>query len=94
MVVLNFWYFTQVYNTIEGKGWAIRTLEALEAGCLVFEYAGEVVSNSELLRRGDRSKFSLALDADWEFEVADGDDSLLSNDSTEFCNIGKWLNHW
>ena len=52
----------------ESKGWDIRTAESLHCGSFVFEYAGEVVTNAELLRRGDRTKYSVALDADWESE--------------------------
>ena len=47
----------------DAKGWGIRTLETLQRGCFVFEAGGEVVTNAELLRRGRREKYALALDA-------------------------------
>jgi hypothetical protein len=52
-----------------------------------------VVTNAELLRRRNRSKYSIALDADWKSEVTQGDESLLSIDSTVFTNVARWLNH-
>ena len=83
----------QVFFVSNGKGWGIRTLETLRRGSFVFEYTREVVTNAELLKRGDRTKYSIALDADWESEAEKDDDSLLCIDATEVTNVTRWLNH-
>lgn len=46
-----------------------------------------------MLKRGDRSKYSLALDADWESEAKKDDHDLLCIDSTDITNVARWLNH-
>lgn len=68
-------------------------MDTLLRGTFLFEYAGEVVTNAELLRRGDRSKYALALDADWESEAQEDDDSLLCIDAMVVTNVARWLNH-
>lgn len=83
----------QVFYVNESKGWGIRTTESLRRGSFLFEYAGEVITNAELLRRGDRTKYSVALDADWESESQKDDDSLLCIDATDITNVTRWLNH-
>lgn len=83
----------QVFHVSEYKGWGIRTLEVVPRGTFVFEYAGEVVTNAELLKRGDRSKYTVHLDADWESEAQKDDNSLLCIDATIITNVGRWLNH-
>ena len=75
------------------KGWGICTLQYLKPECFFFEYAGEVLTNAELLRRGDQTKFSLSLTSDWQSELVEDDDSLLCIDSTFVTNVARWLNH-
>ena len=77
----------------DAKGWGIRTLETLQRGCFVFEAGGEVVTNAELLRRGRREKYALALDAHWQSELSEGDDVLISMDASRFSNVSRWLNY-
>jgi hypothetical protein len=38
----------QVFITPEGKGWGIKVLEDLPLGALVFEYIGEILTNTEM----------------------------------------------
>ena len=83
----------QVFEVDDKKGWGIRTLEQLSRGCFVFEYVGEVVTNAELLTRGVGDKYSLALDAHWQSEVNEGDESLLSINASMYSNVARWLNH-
>ena len=59
----------------------------------MFEYAREVVTNAELLRCSDATKFSLFLIADWQPEAHEDDDSHLCIDSLFVTNVGRWLNH-
>lgn len=83
----------QLFFVNRNKGWGIRTREALRRGTFLFEFAGEVVTNAELLRRGDRTKYAVALDADWESEAQNDDESLLCIDATDVTNVARWLNH-
>jgi len=83
----------QVFYVDDRKGWGIRTLERLVQGSFVFEYGGEVVTNAELLRRWHGQKYSVALDAYWQSEVALGDDELLSINASAYTNVARWLNH-
>ncbi|OMO65737.1 hypothetical protein CCACVL1_21416 [Corchorus capsularis] len=61
----------QVFITVEGKGWGLRTVKALRKGEFVCEYVGEIVTNQELhLRNESRSDneehtYPILLDADW-----------------------------
>lgn len=83
----------QVFFVNKHKGWGIRMLQYLLPGRFLFEYAGEVVTNAELLRRGDRAKFSLSLTADWQSEADEDDNSLVCIDSTVVTNVARWLNY-
>jgi hypothetical protein len=44
-------FILQVFLTQEGKGWGVITLEDLSKGSFVCEYAGEILTNSELYDR-------------------------------------------
>lgn len=37
--------------------------------------------------------YTLALDADWKYELTVNDDAALCIDSTYFGNVSKFLNH-
>ena len=88
----------QVFQTSEGKGWGVRTLEALEKGTFVCEYVGEVVTNQELDERneefsGDRHTYPVLLDADWASERFLKDEEALCLDATKFGNVARFINH-
>lgn len=88
----------QVFQTSEGKGWGVRTLEALEKGTFVCEYVGEVVTNQELYERneefsGDRHTYPVLLDADWASERHLKDEEALCLDATKFGNVARFINH-
>lgn len=68
-------------------------MERLTRGCFVFEYGGEILTNKELLKRESGHKYSVALDAHWQSELALGDDKLLSLDASTYTNVARWLNH-
>jgi len=73
----------------------------LAQGVFLFELAGEVVTNSEMLERNHlRQKFvdfnnsyAIQLDADWRMEVELGDDGALCIDATNYGNVSRFLNH-
>ncbi|GJP54952.1 hypothetical protein CLOM_g13957 [Closterium sp. NIES-68] len=88
----------QVFMT-EGKGWGVRTLERLPRGAFVFEYAGEVVTNTEMDERNQqqalkqRGTFPVNLDADWAAERGLNDDEALCLDATRHGNVARFVNH-
>lgn len=91
----------EVFMTPEGKGWGIRTLEELPVGAFVFEYVGEILTNSEMWERNsDVQKngeglhtYPIVLDADWGSEANLKDEEALGLDATYFGNVARFLNH-
>ncbi|KAH1192043.1 Histone-lysine N-methyltransferase SUVR4 [Glycine max] len=85
----------QVFLTREGKGWGIRTLEDLPKGCFVCEYAGEILTNTELYERimqksgNDRHTYPVTLDADWGSEGVLKDEEALCLDATYNGNVAR-----
>ena len=65
----------------------------------MFEFAGEIVTNAELMKRrasgklGKLEAFTLALDADWKSEQVVDDKVALCIDGTNFSNVSRFLNH-
>ncbi|KAF8654043.1 hypothetical protein HU200_062189 [Digitaria exilis] len=89
----------QVFFTSEGKGWGLRTLEDLPKGAFVCEYAGEVLTNTELYARAienarnGKHMHQVLLDADWGSEGELRDEEALGLDGTFYGNVGRFINH-
>ncbi|KAL6662046.1 hypothetical protein ACP70R_001430 [Stipagrostis hirtigluma subsp. patula] len=89
----------QVFFTHEGKGWGLRTLEELPKGTFVCEYAGEVLTSTELYERtvesarNGKHMHQVLLDAAWGSQGILRDEEALSLDSTFYGNIGRFINH-
>ncbi|CAJ1976272.1 unnamed protein product [Sphenostylis stenocarpa] len=87
----------QVFLTREGKGWGVRTLEDLPKGCFICEYAGEILTNTELFERivqnggNDRHTYPVTLDADWGSEGVLKDEEALCLDATYNGNVARCL---
>ena len=81
------------------KGWGVRATCPIRKGSFVFEFAGEIVTNAELMKRrasgklGKLEAFTLALDADWKSEQVVDDKVALCIDGTNFSNVSRFLNH-
>lgn len=92
-------FYIQVFTTNEGKGWGLRTLEALPKGAFVCEYAGEILTNMELYERNrkrngnDRHTYPVLLDADWGSERVLKDEEALCLDATFYGNVSRFINH-
>lgn len=92
-------FILQVFLTEEGKGWGVRTLEDLPKGCFVCEYAGEILTNTELYERtvqnrgNDRHTYPVTLDADWGSEGVLKDEEALCLDATYNGNVARFINH-
>jgi hypothetical protein len=91
----------QVFITPEGKGWGIKVLADLLLGAFVFEYIGEILTNSDMeVRNKDllsagkgKQIYSVLLDADWGSEMWLNDEEALCLDATHFGNVARFLNH-
>ena len=76
-------------------------MEHIEAGKFLFELAGEIVSNNELMERnhlvhkllGFHQTYTLQLDACWRSEVMANDRNSLCIDATHYGNVARFLNH-
>lgn len=88
-----------MFFTCEGKGWGLRTLEDLPKGAFVCEYAGEVLTNTELYERAienarnGKHMHQVLLDADWGSKAELRDEEALGLDGTFYGNVGRFINH-
>lgn len=91
------YYMFQVFLTLEGKGWGLRTLEDLPRGAFVCEYVGEIVTNTELYERnmrvGKKHTCPVLLDADWGSGGVLKDEEALCLDATVYGNVARFINH-
>ncbi|CAF1703311.1 unnamed protein product [Brassica oleracea var. botrytis] len=88
----------QVYFTSEGKGWGVRPLQDLPKGTFVYEYIGEILTNTELYERNlrlssERHTYPVTLDADWGSEKDLKDEEALCLDATICGNVARFVNH-
>ncbi|CAG7882025.1 unnamed protein product [Brassica rapa] len=88
----------QVYFTSEGKGWGVRPLQDLAKGTFVYEYIGEILTNTELYERNlrlssERHTYPVTLDADWGSEKDLKDEEALCLDATICGNVARFVNH-
>ncbi|XP_042048473.1 probable inactive histone-lysine N-methyltransferase SUVR2 isoform X1 [Salvia splendens] len=89
----------QVFMTLEGKGWGLRTLEDLPEGAFVCEFIGEVLTNTEFFGRilrsakQDKYPYPVVLDADWGAEESPKDEEALCLDASNYGNVARFINH-
>ncbi|KAG2301896.1 hypothetical protein Bca52824_030547 [Brassica carinata] len=84
----------QVFFTPNGTGWGLRALEKLPKGAFVCEFAGEILTISELIQRSsEKLTFPVILDAHWGSEEASGLDKALCLDGMHYGNISRFINH-
>lgn len=84
----------QVFFTPNGKGWGLRTLEKLPKGAFVGEFAGEILTITELCQRSkEKVTCPVILDAHWGSEELLGDNKPLCLDGTQYGNISRFINH-
>lgn len=83
------------------KGWGVRTLEDLSEGAFVFEFIGEVLTNTEmeirvscsLLRCKSPAILNMLLDADLDLDEKLDDSEALCLDATYMGNVARFVNH-
>ncbi|KAF7011274.1 hypothetical protein CFC21_025601 [Triticum aestivum] len=89
----------QVFFTEEGRGWGLRTLDDLPKGTFVCEYAGEILTHTELHERAiqnmqnARYTHPILLDAGWCSGGEPKDEEALCLDGTFYGNVGRFINH-
>ncbi|XP_038874401.1 probable inactive histone-lysine N-methyltransferase SUVR2 isoform X4 [Benincasa hispida] len=89
----------QVFYTSEGKGWGLRTLEDLPKGSFVCEYAGEILTISEMYHRKLQSTKNgehtnpVLLDGFWNKVGPFKEEKALCLDATNFGNVARFINH-
>uniref|UniRef100_A0A1J3HC30 Histone-lysine N-methyltransferase SUVR2 n=1 Tax=Noccaea caerulescens TaxID=107243 RepID=A0A1J3HC30_NOCCA len=84
----------QVFFTPNWKGWGLRTLEKLPKGVFVCEFAGEILTVTELCQRSkEKVTCPVILDAHWGSEELLGDNKSLCLDGTQYGNISRFINH-
>ncbi|KAM0878310.1 hypothetical protein ACQ4PT_034959 [Festuca glaucescens] len=89
----------QVFFTGKGTGWGLRTLDELPKGAFVCEYAGEILTNTELHERvvenmqNDRYVHPILLDAGWCSRKVLKEEEALCLDGTFYGNVGRFINH-
>lgn len=89
-----FYSLNQVFFTPNGRGWGLRTLQKLPKGAFVCEFAGEILTISELIKRSsEKLTFPVILDAHWGSEEASGVDKALCLDGMHYGNISRFINH-
>ncbi|XP_051179787.1 probable inactive histone-lysine N-methyltransferase SUVR2 isoform X1 [Lolium perenne] len=87
----------QVFFTGEGTGWGLRTLDELPKGAFVCEYAGEILTCTEMHERAvenmqnDSYVHPILLDAGWCSELKD--EEALCLDGSFYGNVGRFINH-
>lgn len=85
----------------KGKGWGVRSVEAIPKGAFVLEYAGEVMTNAEQEARNKQrardgqmtQHFAVQLDACYASERVASDKEALVLDATYMGNLGRFINH-
>lgn len=80
-----------VFRTSNGRGWGVKTMQAISKGQFVSEYIGEIISNEEAEKRGkkyDQTGSTYLFDLDF-----DKDDAAFTIDATNYGNISHFLNH-
>ncbi|KAH7293826.1 hypothetical protein KP509_28G044400 [Ceratopteris richardii] len=93
----------QVFMTCK-KGWGVRALEKIPARSFLFEYLGEIATNSEQFERNleyvQNGVFTYVmwLDADHDMEKKHFKDGLNDNealvlDATLYGNVSRFVNH-
>ncbi|CAH2046532.1 unnamed protein product [Thlaspi arvense] len=84
----------QVFYTPDGRGWGVRSLEKLPKGAFVCEFAGEILTITELFqRRSEKQTSPVILDAYWGSEQGSGVNEALCLDGTQYGNISRFINH-
>ncbi|KAL5206971.1 hypothetical protein ABZP36_031406 [Zizania latifolia] len=89
----------QVFLTPGKKGWGLRSTEKLPRGAFICEYAGEILTNTELYERTiqktgkAKHTYPLLLDADWGTEGVLKDEEALCLDATFYGNVARFINH-
>ncbi|XP_027351892.1 probable inactive histone-lysine N-methyltransferase SUVR2 isoform X1 [Abrus precatorius] len=91
-------YNLQVFLTLDGKGWGLRTLEDLPKGAFVCEFIGEILTVKELRERNLKYPqngsytYPILLDAEWDSGVVKDREALCLY-AASYGNVARFINH-
>ncbi|XP_024118700.1 histone-lysine N-methyltransferase SUV39H1 isoform X1 [Oryzias melastigma] len=78
-----------IFKTEDGRGWGVRTLQAIKKNTFVMEYVGEIITTDEAEKRGhlyDRQGSTYLFDLDYVEDV-------YTVDAAHQGNISHFVNH-
>ncbi|OAD62170.1 Eukaryotic translation initiation factor 2 subunit 3, Y-linked [Eufriesea mexicana] len=82
-----------IFRTANGRGWGVKTLQAIKKGSFVTQYVGEVITSEEAEKRGkeyDAAGRTYLFDLDYnEFE----EQCPYTVDAAMYGNISHFINH-
>ncbi|XP_043243512.1 histone-lysine N-methyltransferase SUV39H2-like isoform X2 [Amphibalanus amphitrite] len=80
-----------IFRTSNGCGWGVKALESIKRGSFVAEYVGEVITNEEAERRGEKYDsvgVTYLFDLDFNDHI-----NLYTVDAAMYGNISHFINH-
>jgi len=80
-----------IFRTDNGCGWGVKALETIKRGSFVTEYVGEVITNEEAERRGERydqTGSTYLFDLDFNDQI-----NLYTVDAAVHGNVSHFINH-
>ncbi|KAF0508029.1 histone-lysine N-methyltransferase SETMAR [Gigaspora margarita] len=85
----------QVFKTMDGRGWGLRTLRKIFKGMFVCEYAGEIIRTEEAKRRWEEMK-SDAMAQNYVLCLREHVENRILRTNIDPINIGnagRYINH-
>lgn len=82
----------QIFKTSNGRGWSVKTLDAIPPGTFVVEYTGELIDQTEAQKRSQiytKTGVTYLFDLDYN----DQSEANYSIDATTKGNISRFINH-
>ncbi|XP_076642405.1 histone-lysine N-methyltransferase SUV39H2-like [Halictus rubicundus] len=82
-----------IFRTANGRGWGVKTLEAIKKGAFVTQYVGEVISSEEAEKRGkeyDAAGRTYLFDLDYNETE---EQCPYTVDAAVYGNVSHFINH-
>ncbi|XP_071877596.1 suppressor of variegation 3-9 isoform X1 [Bombus fervidus] len=82
-----------IFRTANGRGWGVKTLQAIKKGCFVTQYVGEVITNEEAEKRGkeyDAAGRTYLFDLDYNESE---EECPYTVDAAVYGNVSHFINH-
>lgn len=85
-------YSLCIFRTHNGRGWGVKSMEAIPKGAFVTRYAGEIITSEEAERRGryyDKEGITYLFDLDFNDPV----NFPYTVDAKVYGNVSHFINH-